>query len=301
MSTGVLVTTAAGLVGVYTACFHGWVYALYRPAREHLWVALVGAAVALVCFGAAVLAASPEPAGRLLALRLQMVGAVGVALGLLRFGAARFGIAAPRLLRAADLSCAAAALLGVAAPGLLVALDRPARPLRGLAGSFDQFELTALGVVLLVPLLGLVGATIAFALRARRRGQPVARPLVVALAVWLGAALLDSATVAGLVDLPLLLASGGYPFLVTTLSAVLTRDLVGAMDESERLGEHLQRLALARAHAGKRAMDEAFAAAWQRPGLWAHCANGAVWPPSGTRRRGWLRSQLTVDREVGAA
>lgn len=247
MSTGVLVTTAAGVVGLYTACFHGWVYAQHRPAREHLWVAMIGASVALVCFGAALLAERPDPAGALLALRLQMVGAVGVTLGLLRFGAARFRIEAPLLLRAADVFCAAAAAVSVVAPGLLLALDRPARPLRGLAGSLPHFEFTTLSGVLLIPLLGCLAATIVFALRALRRGQPGARSLVAALAVWLGAALLDSATALGLADLPLLLSTGGYPFLVTTLSAVLTRDLVAAMDESERLGERLQRLAHERA------------------------------------------------------
>ena len=154
MSTGVLVTTAAGVVGLYTACFHGWVYAQHRPAREHLWVAMIGASVALVCFGAALLAERPDPAGALLAMRLQMVGAVGVTLGLLRFGAARFRIEPPLLLRAADVFCAAAAALSVFAPGLLLALDRPARSLRGLAGSYQHFEFTTLSGVLLVPLLG---------------------------------------------------------------------------------------------------------------------------------------------------
>lgn len=247
MSTGVLVAAAAGLVGVYGACFHGWVYALHRPAREHLWVALLGCSVALTCFGAALLAGSPERTGRLVVLRLQVVGVVGATLGLLRFAAARFEIVAPRALRAADLYCAGTAVIGLATPGLLFALDRPTRPLRSLAGSLEQFEPTALAGLLLVPLLGCVVATVAFALRGLRRERPGARPLVAALAVWLGAALLDSASAFGLADLPLLLATGGYPFLVASLSAVLTRDLAGAMDESERLGEHLQRLAHERA------------------------------------------------------
>jgi signal transduction histidine kinase len=247
MSTGVLVTTAAGVVGLYTACFHGWVFAQHRPAREHLWVAWVGASVALVCFGAALLADDPEPSAALLALQLQIAGAVGVTLGVLRFGAARFRIEAPLLLRAADAFCAAIVVVSLAAPGLLLALDRPARPLRGLAGSFQHFEFTALSSALVVPLLGCLLATIVFALRALWRGQPGARPLVGALAVWLTVAVLDSATAFGLTELPLLLSSGGYPVLVTTLSAVLVRDLVGSMDGTEQLGERLQRLAHERA------------------------------------------------------
>src|SRR5690606_15581221 len=54
--------------------------------------------------------------------------------------------------------------------------------------------------------------------------------------------------------LPLLLAAGGDPVLVLSLSAVLMRDAVHAMDESERLGERFQRLAHGRADA-LRAVD----------------------------------------------
>jgi signal transduction histidine kinase len=254
MSAGVLVSTAAGVVGVYTACFHGWVFAQHRPAREHLWVAVIGASVALVCFGAALLAEHPTPAAALLALRLQIAGAAGVTLGVLRFGAARFRVAAPGLLRAADALCAATVLLGLAAPGLLLALDRPLRPSRGLAGPLEIFEFTPLAAALLVLLLACLAGAIGFAVHGLRRAQPGAGPLLAALLAWLAAAVLDSASALGLTDLPLLLATGGYPLLMATLSALLTRDLVGAMDDSERLGERLQRLAHERADA-LRAVD----------------------------------------------
>jgi signal transduction histidine kinase len=247
MSTGVLLATAAGVVGVYAACFHGWVYAQHRPAREHLWVALIGTSVAAVSFGAALLAAHPGPDESLFALRLQIAGAVGVTLGVLRFGARRFRIEAPVLLRAADVFCAAVVVVDLLAPGLLLALDRPPRPFRGLAGTYYQYEFTVLSALLLLPLLGFLAANVVFAVRAARRGQPGARPLVAALAVWLGAALLDSATGFGLTDLPFVLATGGYPLLVMTVSAMLMRDLGQAMDESEQLGERFQSLAHARA------------------------------------------------------
>jgi signal transduction histidine kinase len=235
------------VVGLYAACFHGWVQAQHRPAREHLWVALIGASVAGVSFGAAILAAQPDPGQALFALRLQIAGAVGVTLGVLRFGAARFGIRAHVLLRAADLFCAGVVVVDLLAPGWLLALDRPPRAFRALAGSYQQYEFTTLSAVLLMPLLGFLIANMAFALRALRRGQPGARPLVAALAVWLAAALLDSATGFGLIDFPFLLSTGGYPILVTTLSALLMRDLVQAMDDSEQLGERFQRLAHGRA------------------------------------------------------
>jgi signal transduction histidine kinase len=247
MSTGVLLATAAGVVGLYAACFHGWVYAQHRPAREHLWVGLIGASVAAVSFGSALLTAQPDAERALFALRLQIAGAVGVTLGVLRFGAARFGLQAPVLLRAADVFCAGVVVIDLLAPGWLLALDRAPRSFRTLAGSFEQYEFTALSAVLLVPLLGCLVANMVLALRALSRRQPGARALAAALAVWLAAALLDSATGFGLIDFPFLLSTGGYPLLVVTLSAVLMRDLVQAMDQSQALGERLQRLAHARA------------------------------------------------------
>jgi len=239
---------AAGLVALYAAGFHGWVFAQHRPAREHLWVALIGASAGLLCFGAALLASDPDPAAILLALRLQIAGGIGVTLGVLRFGACRFGVEAPLLLRAADVFCLAIVAIDLVAPGWLVALDRPPRPFHGVTGvSFQSYELTGLSAGLLVPALGFLLASCAFAVRALRQGRSGARPLVAALAVWLVAAALDSATALGLADLPLLLSSGGYPILVLTVSAVLVRDLVQATDDSERLGERLQRLAHERA------------------------------------------------------
>jgi len=247
MSGGVLLATAASVVGLYAACFHGWVYLQHRPAREHLWVALIGASVAVVCFGAAILAGHPGADEVLLALRLQIAGAMGVTLGVLRFGACRFRIDAPVLLRSADLLCAGVVAIDLLAPGWLLAIDRPPQPVRGLTEPFHQYAFTALSAALLVPVLGFLVANVGFALRALRRGQPGARVLVAALAVWLGAALLDSATAFGLTPLPLLLSTGGYPVLVIAVSGVLMHDLVLAMDGSEQLGERFQRLAHERA------------------------------------------------------
>jgi signal transduction histidine kinase len=247
MSTGVLVATAAGVVGLYAACFHGWVQVQHRPARQHLWLALIGVSAAAVSFGSAILTAQPAPELGLFAVRLQIAGAVGVTLGVLRFGAARFGIRSPALLRGADVFCLLVVAIDLLAPGWLLALDRPPRGFRSLAGSFQHYEFTKLSAVLVAPLLACLIANAALALRALRRGQPGARPLAAALALWLLAALLDTATGFGLIDFPFLLSTGGYPVLVLTLSAVLMRDLVHAMDDSEQLGERFQRLAHARA------------------------------------------------------
>src|SRR5690606_9733004 len=236
MSGGVLLATAAGLVGVHAACFHGWVSLQHRPAREHRWVALIGAPVALVCFGTPVLADPPSTEAALTAVRLQIAGGMGITLGLLRFGARRFGVDAPVLLRAADVFCAGVVAIVVLAPGWLLELERGVRPVPGLVAPMAQFEYTPLAAVLIVPTLALLVTSVGFAVRGVRRGQAGARPLVAALAAWVAFAALDSATAFGLTGLPLLLAAGGYPVLVLSLSAVLMRDAVLAIDQSGRLG-----------------------------------------------------------------
>src|SRR5690606_1786118 len=131
MSGGVLLATVAGLVGVYAACFHGWVSLQHRPAREHRWVALIGASAALVCFGSAALAGEPTTATALLAVRLQIAGGMGITLGLLRFGASRFSVEAPVLLRAADGFCAGVGAIELLAPRWLLVLERGLRRVPG--------------------------------------------------------------------------------------------------------------------------------------------------------------------------
>ncbi|HEY8494898.1 MAG TPA: ATP-binding protein [Myxococcota bacterium] len=247
MRTGVLLASAAGVVGVYTACFHGWVYLQHRPAREHLWVALVGAAVAVLCFGGAMLSGQPTPQQAALGLQLQIAGAVGVTFGLLRFGVRRFGIDLPLLVRGADGLCIAIVLLDLLAPSWLMRLDRPPQIVQALAEPFHLYELTALSQALLLPFFVFHVVHVVFADRAVRRGEPGARPLLFALVVWLAAAVLDSLTVFGWTSLPVVLSAGGYPLLLMTVSGVLVYDLVRAMDEHERLGERLQSLAHARA------------------------------------------------------
>ena len=79
-------------------------------------------------------------------------------------------------------------------------------------------------------------------------------PTFAAFAGWLVAALHDTAVGFGVYDAPFVLGAGGYMAVTATLSAVLVRELVQAMDESERLGAQLHELAETRADA-LRAID----------------------------------------------
>jgi C4-dicarboxylate-specific signal transduction histidine kinase len=254
MSAQVLVATAAGVVSLYAAAFHAWVFLQHRPARPHLWVALTAASAAAICFGAAMLGGGATPERALLAMRVQIVGAAGLTVGILRFGASRFRVEAPRLLRSADLFAVALASVAAVAPRLLLAPDRPPRRIPVFGDSLLQVELTTAAALLIAPALAYLIATMTFALRALRAGQPGARALAIALGVFLAAAIHDSAVALGVSPFPFLLSSGGYPVLVLTISAILMRDLIESTGRAERLGEDLQQLAQQRVDA-LRAVD----------------------------------------------
>src|SRR5690606_38976486 len=231
------------------ACFHGWVFLLRRPAREHVWVAITAAAAAAVSAGAAIAFAAGDPDGALFGARLQIAGAAGVTVGVLRFAARRFRVDVPRWLRAADGFALVVLFADAFAPARLLVLDHPPRTVAALGFEYLQFDLTPLARLLLGVALAFFFSAIAFSLRAFASGQPGARPLAVALVAWMAAALSDSAVGLGLYEFPLLMPTGGYPIVVVTLSVVLLRELVSSMDEAEHLGERLQRLARERTDA----------------------------------------------------
>jgi signal transduction histidine kinase len=145
-------------------------------------------------------------------------------------------------------------LLTIFAPQFLYAVDRAPRETVVSGLHFLQLEFTPLLQGMLV--LGMIyfQLPLLISIRARRRGDAGATVLVVAFAAWMLAALHDTAVGFGLYDAPFVLATGGYMLIAATLSALLVRDLLKSMDESERLGAQLQEQAQARADA-LRAID----------------------------------------------
>jgi signal transduction histidine kinase len=254
MGTEVLLATAATVVSLYAALFHAWVFALHPRAREHLWVAITATGAAGISFGTGMLYAGSDAHDALEAHRVTMAGASFVMVGALDFSASRMRVQIPYFLRSARALSAAVLLLVIFAPQLLYAVDRPPRETVVFGLHFLQLEFTPL-------LQGLLAVGLVYFLfpllicsRARLHGEPGATPLLVAFAVWMLAALHDTAIGAGLYDAPFVLATGGYMLIAGTLSALLVRDLVRAMDESERLGAQLQEQAETRAGA-LRAID----------------------------------------------
>src|SRR5262245_37582592 len=148
MGAEVLLATAAAVVSVYAALFHGWVFAQHRTSRDHLWVAVIAAGVALICSGTAAMYVGHSAADALRGQRLQVLGVPAVTVGLLRFTAFRFRVSARRFLRSADVFFACIAALAVCAPERLFEVDQaPQRisgRISGLGIAFTQLGLSPL-------------------------------------------------------------------------------------------------------------------------------------------------------------
>ena len=254
MGIEVLLATAAAVVSLYAALFHAWVFALHPRAREHLWVAVTAMGAAAISAGTALLYVGADANDALQAHRIAIAGASFVMVGGLEFSASRMRVHAPRLLRVAVVLAGTIFAIDAAAPQLFFAIDRPPRETVVSGLHFLQLGFTPLLQGLLAVGFVFFLFPLAICIRARRRGEPGVTPLLVAFAGWLVAAIHDTAVGFGVHDAPFLLATGGYLAITATLSAVLVRELVQSMGESERLGMQLHELAQTRADA-LRAID----------------------------------------------
>jgi signal transduction histidine kinase len=245
MSTEVLLSTAAAVVSLYAAIFHGGVFALHRRARDHAWAALTGAGACLVSLGTAMLLTSADAAEAARGWRIQAMGAPAVTLGALGFAIARLGLTAPRLLRSGGIVMGTVFTLAAVAPELL----SESVVTRATSRGASQVELSALGGVALALLIPYFFAPAILSLRAWRSGQPGAAPLALTFCAWTAAGVSDTLVGIGVYAFPYLNATAGYMGLSVAFSAILLRDFVRAMDASEQLGAALQEQAAVRADA----------------------------------------------------
>jgi signal transduction histidine kinase len=249
MSAEVLLATATAVVSLYAALFHGWVFVQHRAARDHLHVALIALGAAAICLGVAAMYEGSGVDDAFRAQRLQVLGVPPLTIGLLRFSAFRFYVRAPRFLRSADLLFAAILALDLFAPELLLAAQRPPQRIVGFGVEFLQLELTPLATALLAVCMGYFVAPLVFCVGAQRRGERGATSLLVALGIYLLAALNDTAVGLGLWGAPFLMPTGGYLVLVGGISSILVRDFVLTVSDAEHQGGRLQELARARTDA----------------------------------------------------
>jgi signal transduction histidine kinase len=248
MSAELLLATAATVVSLYAALFHAGVFALHRRAHDHAWAALAAASAGALSWGTALAYDARTFGETLLAQQIQCVGAPGLMLGGLRFTLVRLGVEAPRLARSASAVAAAVLVTSLAAPELLFDLSEgPRRALLGGRPLPQRFDVAPLGVLGIALVTAYSWAPLFLSARAFGRRRPGSGLLLACFGAATLAGISDAAVGLGLYDFPYLMPTGGYVALAGCFSWLLLRDLVQAMDESERLGLRLQDQARARA------------------------------------------------------
>jgi signal transduction histidine kinase len=231
-------TLALGVIALCAALLNGWVYSLRRSEPRHLWLAL-GAAGIVLCVGPTALLYGSESAATAIELRRALL--VGIAVHL--FGFVRFTehLLGADLHRFRRVVFATLAFLVVASfvPGITFSGRSIERSLLGL--HYVDAEVTPLAKALLLVFVATSARLfVAFREHIRRSKRP-SPGLVAAAVLWLGCALADLASGAGLVELPVLFPLGQLGFVVSFTLATL-RDFVDAMAHTEARALLLERL-----------------------------------------------------------
>jgi signal transduction histidine kinase len=269
----------AGVVGVasLTAALNLWIFLLRRADRGHLWLGVATLGVAATA-GPTFLLYDASTAAEAIAIRRTLaLGLVIHVVGFTRFCEGLLGVS----LRGTERTCVAAlGFLAVASfvPGLTFSGEPMLRTVLG--APYVDAEATALGgVVLLVFVGALVRIATVFRRHAARRAA-VWRGIPAAAALWMGCALADMASSAGLADLPSLFPVGQLGFVVAFTGSRI-RHFVDAMTEIEARTALLERLVRERTLALREkelqlAWGEPFAAAGTLAAGLAHEINNPV-------------------------
>ncbi len=238
MSTVAIATLALGVVALCVALLNGWVFALRRSERRHLWLAVAAAGVALCCVPMALLYESRSLAEAILLRRLLIVGLLVHSLGFIRFSEHLLRIG----LRSTLWICTGT-LVGVVAasyvPGLTFSGAAIVRPVLGT--SYVDAEATRFGALLLLVFVAIVTKLFWTYSRNGERADVGLHGVPGAALLWSVCTLADIATAAGLVDWPSLLPLG-YLGFVLAFTALLLHRLVDAMAQTEARAHLLERL-----------------------------------------------------------
>jgi signal transduction histidine kinase len=238
-----LVTFALGVAALCVAGLNGFVYALRRTEERHFWLALAAVGVTLFSVPMAGLYASTSAEEAIALRRGIVVGMVVHNFGFVRLIGALLKIDLERFLRAV---MAMMALLIVASfvPGLTYSGEPLVRPLFG--ESYVDAEPTALGTgAMLVFLATSVWLFVRFVQHAKNAGASL-RGVAGAALLWLGCAIADVLTAAGLTELPSFTPLGQLGFVLAFTGLLLQR-FVNAMAENEARALLLERMVEQRA------------------------------------------------------
>jgi signal transduction histidine kinase len=243
VSAATVATLALGVVALCVALLNGWVYLLRRSERQHLWLAVAAFGVVLFCLPTAGLYSSTSAAEAIELRRALLAGMAIHLVGFIRFSAGLLAVDLERFLRTI-MALLGLLLLGSFVPGLTFSGDPVVRPLFG--SSYVDAELTRLGSA---TLLVFAATSLYLFVLFRRHAQRAAGSLhgVTAAAVlWLGCAVADVLSAAGLAELPVLSPLGQLGFVLAFTGLLLQR-FVDAMAETEARALLLERLVEQRA------------------------------------------------------
>jgi signal transduction histidine kinase len=243
VSAATVATLALGVVALCVALLNGWVYLLRRSERQHLWLAVAAFGVVLFCLATAGLYSSTSAAEAIELRRALLAGMAIHLVGFIRFSAGLLAVDLERFLRTI-MALLGLLLLGSFVPGLTFSGDPVVRPL--FDSSYVDAELTRLGSA---TLLVFAATSLYLFVLFRRHAQRAAGSLhgVTAAAVlWLGCAVADVLSAAGLAELPVLSPLGQLGFVLAFTGLLLQR-FVDAMAETEARALLLERLVEQRA------------------------------------------------------
>jgi signal transduction histidine kinase len=243
VTTAELLTIALGVAALCVALLNVFVYALRRTERRHLWLALSAFGVTLFSVPMAALYVSTSPEEAIALRRGILVGMVVHCYGFVRLISALLRVDLERFLRTVT---ALIALLIVASfvPGLTYSGEPLVRPLFG--SSYVDAQPTALGSgAMLVFLATSVWLFALFVRHAKNAGGSL-HGVAVAAGLWLGCALADVLTAAGLTELPSFTPLGQLGFVLAFTGLLLQR-FVNAMAENEARALLLERMVEQRA------------------------------------------------------
>jgi signal transduction histidine kinase len=243
VSTAAMVTIALGVVALCVALLNGFVYALRRTEQRHVWLAIAAVGVTLFSLPMAGLYGSTSAAEAIELRRGILVGMAVHIVGFVRFTGALLRVDLERFLRIV-LALVGLLVVGSFVPGLTLSGEPLVRPLFG--GSYVDAELTALGSAALLAFVATSAWLFVLFVRHAKNAGASLRGVAGAAFLWLGCALADVLSAAGLVELPSLTPLGQLGFVLAFTGLLLQR-FVNAMAENEARALLLERMVEQRA------------------------------------------------------
>jgi signal transduction histidine kinase len=238
-----MVTIALGVVALCVALLNGFVYALRRTEQRHVWLAIAAVGVTLFSLPMAGLYGSTSAAEAIELRRGILVGMAVHIVGFVRFTGALLRVDLERFLRIV-LALVGLLVVGSFVPGLTLSGEPLVRPLFG--GSYVDAELTALGSAALLAFVATSAWLFVLFVRHAKNAGASLRGVAGAAFLWLGCALADVLSAAGLVELPSLTPLGQLGFVLAFTGLLLQR-FVNAMAENEARALLLERMVEQRA------------------------------------------------------